>query len=128
MSGPASQFTLHGLQTLNWAVAEDEGGGVVQNLTITRKVDTKEVRNIAGDFCAAGSGFGRKGDLRFSMYKTTGVAANLGAALSVANSIIGNGIANEVVVLQSVADAMNNQDFVKEDVGGTLYDFGPGGT
>jgi hypothetical protein len=128
MPAPAANFTLHGLQTLLWAIADAEAGLVVQTLTNARKSDSKEVRGITGDFVAVGAGYGRKGDLRISGYSTGGVTSALGATLTVANTLTGNALTNALTILNSVTDNMNNTDFIRQDIGGAVYDFGTGAT
>lgn len=116
--------TIHGLNTLTFAIPEAEMGLVVQRISASRRGDIKEVRDHDGEYVAVAAGYGKKIDVSINGYKTgSGVSAALGAALTLANDLDGNGIEPSVYVLIEVSDELNNQDFVQQNVRASGYDF-----
>ena len=116
--------TIHGLQTLTFAIPEAEAGMVVQRISAGRRGDVKEVRDHDGEYAAVAAGYGKKIDVTLNGYKiSSGMSTALGAALTLANTLDGNGITPSVYVLLEVNDELNNQDFVQQSARATGYDF-----
>jgi hypothetical protein len=114
--------TIHGLADLSFGITSDESGLVIQKMTVTRKGDKKEIRGKDGEFVAVAAGYGKKGDISINGYKrSTGITSNIGAALTVANTIAGNGLTGTLIIMDEITDDLGNEDFAQISVKGSAY-------
>jgi len=115
--------TVHGLQDLTFAIPEDEAGIVIQRFSSQRRSDKREIRDKDGEYAAVAAGFGKKIDFTITGFKRgAGVASVLGATMTVANDISGNGITGTTTILDEVGDDMANTEFESLNIRGSGYD------
>lgn len=116
--------TIFGLTTLVFGIASAEAGMVVQKVGISRKTDKKEVRDNVGNYVAVAASYGFKGELSINGYRAgTLLATAVGAALTVANTVAGNGVTGATIILDEVGDDLANEDFEQLSLKATMYNF-----
>lgn len=117
--------TIKGLTDVAFAIASAESGLVVQRFSVNRRTNKKEMVSNVGDIVAVATGYGIRGDVSMSGYAKGSFTTSLGATLTVANTVAGNGLTAGTIILDEANDDLSAEDFVQLAIRGSAYNITP---